>query len=490
MDARKGFRETTDPRELAKYKAFLLSKILVDQGDDKAVPYEPHDGQMQVHFPDTPWRYICLSWGRRTGKTLSAAIEIVYELGLPKTRTWIVAPNYELTDRVFDYVYEWVVRQRIFGSGSVKKASRTKDQRYIEMAWGSFVRGKSADSPDSLVGDQLDLVVFDECARCTEHIWTENLEPTTIDRKGRVMFISTPRGYNWFQDYFERGLTQDTIDKGWKSIQMRTIDNPHHDEEWVVSKRAETPTDVWEQEYEGKFTSYSGLVWPDYKDHIYPDGHLFDPSEYDFSSNYTIYRAIDVGWRHPTACLWLAVDRESNVYLFREYEKQNVVHEVHAQAINALSAEPVACTWISPDAARRNPLTASESHKLSALDIYRRAGIYALPASNSVNPGISEVARYLRSTREVKSAHPRVLISKELLGLRKSLRSYVFQEVQSKRDIDAPDKPRKYKDDLVDAFRYALAAKPRFQAFWLEDEYIEPPSQPRASGMATVPYYG
>jgi hypothetical protein len=150
----------------------------------------------------------------------------------------------------------------------------------------------------------------------------------------------------------------------------------------------------------------------------------------------------------------------------------------------------VATTWISPDAARRNPLTASESHKLSALDIYRRAGIYALPASNSVNPGISEAARYLRSTREDKSAHPKVLISKELLKLREGLRSYIFQEVQSKRDIDAPEKPRKYKDDMVDAFRYALAAKPRFQAFWLEDEYTERPSEPKATGMASVPYYG
>ena len=127
---------------------------------------------------------------------------------------------------------------------------------------------------------------------------------------------------------------------------------------------------------------------------------------------------------------------------------------------------------------------------MSALDIYRRAGIYALPASNAVNPGISEVARYLRSAVEVKSMHPMVLISKELRGLREGIRSYIFQEVQSHRDIDAPDKPRKYKDDLVDAFRYALAAKPRFQAFWLEDEYIEEPPKQRQTGLASVPYYG
>jgi hypothetical protein len=273
---------------------------------------------------------------------------------------------------------------------------------------------------------------------------------------------------------------------------MRTIDNPHHDKEFIESKRAETPNDVWEQEYEGSFTSFSGLVWPDYKEAIYPDGHLFDPNDYDFSTGYTIYRTIDIGWRHPTACLWFAVDRENNVFFFREYEEQNVVHEVHAGAIAALSAERVANTWISPDAARKNPLTASESDKLCALDIYRREGIYALPASNAVNPGISEVARYLRAAREDKPASPMVLISKDLLKLKEALRSYIFQDVKVKRDIDAPDKPRKYKDDLVDAFRYGLAAKPRYHAFWLEDEdntYIVPQASGR-SGMATVPYYG
>ena len=491
MGQRRGFVETTDPGELAAYKAYLFSQIKIDQGGGKMALYEPHQGQVVVHFE--PWKYICLSWGRRTGKTLSAALEILYELGLPRRRVWIVAPNYELTDRVFDYVYDWVVRQQVFGAKAFVKASKTKDQRYIEMAWGSFVRGKSADSPDSLVGDQLDLIVFDECARCAEKIWTENLEPTTIDRKGRVMFISTPRGYNWFQSYFERGLVQETIDKGWRSLQLKTVDNPHHDAEWVRSKRSETPKNVWEQEYEGSFTSMSGLVWPDYKDAIYPEGHLFDPDDYDFADgSYTVYRAIDIGTSHPTACLWGAVDPEDNLFLFREYQDQNPIHEAHADAIAALTAEKVASTFISPDAARRGMLTNSAQDRLCALDIYRRAGIYAQPASNNVNAGISEVARYLRASLEDNPLHPKVFISKELLQTRRDLRRYIVHEVASSREIDPPDKPRKYQDDLMDAFRYLMASTPRYHAFWMEDEvYTESaPERRRVTGAATVPYYG
>jgi hypothetical protein len=338
----------------------------------------------------------------------------------------------------------------------------------------------------------LDLVVFDECARCPETIWSENLEPTTIDRKGRVMFISTPRGHNWFKKYFDRGQVEETKAKGWHSLQMKSIENPHHDTDWIRSKRAETATNIWKQEYEGDFTHFSGLVYPDYVDKPYPAGHLFDPNDYDFSTGYTFYRAIDVGWRHPTACVWLAVDAEGNVFFLREYEVQNVVHEVHAQAIKALSPEKVACTWISPDAARRNPLTDDALQQLSAMDIYQRAGIYVLPASNAVNPGISEVARYLRSTLEDNALHPKVLFSKELSGTREGMRSYVFQEHESKRELDAPDKPRKYKDDLVDAVRYALAARPQYQQLFMQEDYGDDPvvAEPPVPGMASVPYYG
>lgn len=451
---------------------------------------------MAVHFPEKPWHYICCPWGRRSGKTLAAAVEIVVELGLPETRTWIVAPNYELTDRVFDYVYDWVVRRDIFrdifGEGSVAKASKTKDQRYIEMRWGSFVKGKSADSPDSLVGDQLDLIVFDECARVHEGIWLENLEPTTIDRKGRVIFISTPRGLNWFWKYYQRGLSPDTQEKGWSCVQFKTAENPWVDNEWLRSKQMETPEAVWEQEYEGSFTSQSGLVWPDFRDMPFPDGHVFNPAEVEFDNTFTYYRAIDIGWRHPTACLWGAVDRDNNVWIYREYEEQNVVHEVHAEAIAALTAEKVAVTYISPDAKRKNPMLrkGSPEDKLCALDIYRRAGVYAKPASDNVNAGIATVAKYLRSTLQDSSQHPKLLISKECPRLKRALQNYIFHEIQTSKSVDAPDRPRKYKDDLPDAFRYLLAPSPRYRAFWLEDLEMEPEMPMRREGVASVPYYG
>ncbi|MHC4230968.1 MAG: terminase large subunit domain-containing protein, partial [Planctomycetota bacterium] len=323
----KDLREETDPFGIADQQIssvfenfitkvnFVLEQIKVPVGHGRHRPYGPHDGQKQLHFTD--WHYFSAPWGARSGKTIAAAAEVAFTMGLPGTRTWVVAPNYELTDRVFEYVYRWLVIDMIFGQGSVLKASKTKDNRYVEMQWGSFVRGKSAENPDSLAGEQLDLVVFDECARCTEQIFLEFLEGRTLDRKGRVLFISTPRGYNWFRDYFNRG---------WASRNFPSWDNPYIDQEFLKTKRSETPEDIWKQEYGGEFITQAGLIWPDYKNRMVPDGHIFDPKDFILDKNWNVIRAIDVGVRHPTACLWAAVDEESNVWVYREYEETNPIH--------------------------------------------------------------------------------------------------------------------------------------------------------------------
>ena len=142
----------TNRVQLNLYKQTLFSNLKVRiRGQE--ISYldgvKQHPGQAQLHFDE--WRYNVLDWGRRTGKTIGASAEITAELGLPDRKIWIVAPNYELTDRVFEWVYKWVVLDNCFGPGAVVKASKTRDNRYIEMAWGSMVRGKSAEAPDSFL---------------------------------------------------------------------------------------------------------------------------------------------------------------------------------------------------------------------------------------------------------------------------------------------------------------------------------------------------
>jgi len=460
-----------DPDAVWVYKRTLFDSMEIEVAAGKpTVPYRPHVGQMPVHFPEEgeEWEVFVAAAGQRAGKSLTAAAEIVARLGMPGQRMWIVAPNYDLAQRVFEMVHDFVVRQQVHGRGSVKKASNSKDNRSIRMNWGSWVRTKSAENADSLVGEKLTFLVLDEAAQVAEEIWTGFLEPRLVNLKGKALLISSPRGRNWFWKYHRRGTEEMTRVRGWRCGHFSTADNPYVDKQFLESKRAILPKLVYEQEYEGKFVSKQGLVYEDYKDELLEDGgHLFDPETHPVQADWTHYAAVDVGIRHKTAALEMSVDPEGNYWVHGEYLKGGSNHQNHARAIASQLRYKTTQGWISPDAGRTNQLTPDTA--ISANDVYAEAGLYFYPANNAVQDGISLVQKFLCASLAAKNAttHPRLYISKELLNLRKGFLSYMWAGRRGRQheDVktDLPEKPRKYEDDIMDALRYLVAGRPRYE---------------------------
>lgn len=100
--------------------------------------------------------------------------------------------------------------------------SKTDEQNLkIKLVNGSEISLKGTDNPDSLVGVGLHFVVLDEAALMKENIWTQIIRPMLIDTKGQALFISTPRGLNWFYDLWTRALTDDNFER----FQFTTLDN-------------------------------------------------------------------------------------------------------------------------------------------------------------------------------------------------------------------------------------------------------------------------
>jgi hypothetical protein len=454
----------------------------VEVKPSKFVPYEPHKGQKPVHFPDPgeEWDVFVAAAGQRAGKSLTAAAEIVARLGQPGQRIWICAPNYDLTRRVYEMVHEFVVRQNIHGRGSVDRASPPtgKESLTIKMKWGSWVSTKSCENVDSLVGEKLTFVVLDEAAQVGREVWTDFLEPRLVNLNGKALMISSPRGHNWFYEFHQRGSQETTRNLGWRSGHFMTEDNPYVDKAKLREKKLILPKLVYEQEYEGRFVSKQGLVYDDYMDELIPTGHLFNPEEVEIEPRWTYYLAVDVGLRHDTAAVYSAVDPTGNVWIYDEYLGNGGSHQDHAKAIAAKLRHPLSQGWISPDAVRTNQVTPDTA--ISAKDVYAEAGLYLYPANNDVDGGVSLVQKYIRSSLAAANAttHPRIYISKECLNLRKGLLSYMWvgrrgtqhEDVKS----DLPEKPKKYKDDMVDALRYLIAGRPGHvapQHYSEEDDY-------------------
>ena len=104
-------------------------------------------------------------------------------------RVWWVAPTYLLA------FHPWNLFKRRFGFEWTQKL---EGDHHIELPSGGSITVKTADYPDGLRGVGLDLVVVDEAAFIDEEIWTACLRPALSDRGGKAIFLSTPRGRNWF----------------------------------------------------------------------------------------------------------------------------------------------------------------------------------------------------------------------------------------------------------------------------------------------------
>jgi len=98
---------------------------------------------------------------------------------------------------------------------------------------------------------------------------------------------------------------------------------------------------------------------------------------------------LDFGWDHPTACVWLRYDAETDtVYITDVYRKRKESIAIHAAAINARPRMPVA--W------PHDGMKHETGSGVSLADQYRSHGVKMLPThfTNPVAPGESAKGNY------------------------------------------------------------------------------------------------
>lgn len=207
-----------------------------------------HARQREVAHDTT--RFRVLACGRRWGKTRlgSALCMAVAARG---GRAWWVAPTYPVS------TVGWRLIRRL--ALQVPQAQIRQVDRMIVLPSGGEIQVRSADNPDSLRGEGLDFVVMDECAFMREEAWTEALRPALSDRLGQAMFISTPKGRNWYWRLWQR--CQDPAQSEWRGWQLPTTDNPYILPSEVEAARQSLPERIFQQEYLAEFLDDAGGVF-------------------------------------------------------------------------------------------------------------------------------------------------------------------------------------------------------------------------------------
>lgn len=279
----------------------------------------------QAVIARNPARFKVLAAGRRWGKTRLGTVLCIAR-ALEGRRAWWVAPSFPIAE------IGWRLIRHL-----AKQMPGTEihlGDRRAQFPTGGWVQVKSADNPDSLRGEGLDLVVLDECAFMAEEAWQEALRPALSDRCGGALFISTPKGRNWFWR-----LYQGVDGEDWARWHFPTSANPFIPAGEIEAAKANLPERVYLQEFQAEFIDDAGGVFrrvieaatAKTLDHGEPGGEYVIGVDWGKYEDFTVFAVID---QATASCVYL--DRFNRIdYMMQEERLVALVQRFKPQLIVA-----------------------------------------------------------------------------------------------------------------------------------------------------------
>jgi len=278
---------------------------------------------VQDAFLLSPARFKIFRAARRVGKSFTAAKDVLSDILLPNTRGWIIGPSYELADKEFRYIHDFLIRcNKIlkFPLPEKIRANPKAGDLYIKTEWGSEVVGKTADKPQALVGEELDWIILSEAASHSGETWGRYLRPTLVSRAGRAIFPTTPDiSGKWLYD-IELEIGGVLSNKEWAIFHCAAWDCPHYPEEEIESIRNSTSEDYFMEQIGGEWTFYVGRVFKAFS----PQIHVIEP--FSIPAGWPIWEGVDYGVRDATAVIFITRSPGGTFYIF---DRPTVIHCVN-----------------------------------------------------------------------------------------------------------------------------------------------------------------
>lgn len=185
--------------------------------------------------------------------------EVFAQMCIPGSYVWIVGPTMDLAEKEFRVAWRQIVEK-----GRIPVRRKSERELFIQCDNGSFLECRSEENPDQLIGEGLDLVVLAEAARLKLRTYDQYIRPALADRRGKLLATSTPRGFNYFYDFYTYGQSEDPKYKDWESWMLPSSSNPLLGDEEIAAAKETTSPEAFAQEWEAKFIAYGGLVFPEF----------------------------------------------------------------------------------------------------------------------------------------------------------------------------------------------------------------------------------
>ena len=248
-----------------------MSNVSVDYSQLTPAPqYSVHEKQQAVLESDARFR-VC-RWGRRAGKNITAAIDVIEYARRPwgsewgpddpqDVLIWWVGPTYDQANKHgYDTIKSAIPDAWLADYGESKP-------RYLELQTGARIEFRTFDRPQSLQGEGVDRIILDEADQMREGIWYGDLEPMLLDTRGCALFISKPyRPRSWFHRFYDYGQSADYPE--YASWYATSADNPFLEEN-PEDKRGTVPPHIFEREYLAQLPDDGGQVFRDLDDKLF-----------------------------------------------------------------------------------------------------------------------------------------------------------------------------------------------------------------------------
>lgn len=238
----------------------------------------------------------------------------------------------------------------------------------------------------------------------------------------------------------------------------------------------------------GKWHEASGLVIDEWDSRV----HVVEP--FDIPAGWTLYRALDHGDKHPSACLWGAVSPGGDLFIYRDYLRTGrVPSQVAAEVIDASGNtrrkvgtyrnpktdsmydryEEVfvreAFQWTVFDARAFSTNSAGEGIRLSQL--YAMSGLRVKQGSGRDSDHYVPILKEWFAVDKTKPHYvtkelgaPRVYVFSTCVEFIRTIKRWVWVERKTKStERLAKESPCKRDDDLCDCMKLMIQAGPKYR---------------------------
>ena len=456
----------------------------------------PYPAQQEILFNRI--RNQVVAFGRRAGKSQTGGNKLIpeYFRALMETEElltkglrreyWIVGPTYSDSEKEFRVCWNALDRLGVPLDHPGSYNNPEAGQMRISALNGKFiVHAKSAQYPQTLVGEGLSGVVFSEAAKLKPSVWIKYIRPTLADFGGWTYFGSTPEGRNWFYDLWEVG--QDPRRTDWRSWRAPAWVNPYvypmgvdlrllnsakrarrdnqldrwieriefvpNDRQLPISPIGIDPeiwslfldqsTEMFNQEIEALFNEFAGRVFKDFDEELHVTGDEFRP-------DWATYACSDYGFTNPFVWLLFQVDpfRERIHILDEYYETGRTTGEAIAE-IRGRGLAPSTLREFFPDPAE--PDRSREVSQLLQVKAGRNTG-------GALEDRLEWIRRFLKPHPTL--GMPKLTVHRRCKQTIREFGQYKYPETPeaaAERGRNAPELPEKKDDHTPEALGRAMS---------------------------------